>query len=59
MPKIELSKSQVKNLMEFFEFTFIDYIRSDTEINNIDYVVDMCEIYTKIKAAKKEMFGDG
>ena len=58
MPKIELSESQVENLKEFFEFNFIDYIRTDTEIENLDYVVDMCEIYTKLKAAKKEMFGD-
>lgn len=58
MEKIELTKSQVKNLMEFFEIWFIHSIRENDVIDNIDYVVDMCEIYTKLKEAREEMFGD-
>ena len=46
---IELTKSQVENLMEFFEFEFIDSIRNNTDIDNINYLVDMCEIYKKLK----------
>lgn len=55
---IELTKSQIDNLMEFFEFKFIDLIRSDEEVDNINYLVDMCDIYKKLTAAK-EMVGDG
>ena len=53
MAKIELTKSQVKKLMEFFEIWFIHSIREDDAIDNIDYVVDMCEIYKKLKATKE------
>ena len=59
MPKIELSASQVNNLIKFFEFSFIDLIRDDREIDNIEYLCDMCEIYTKLKAAQKEVGRDG
>ena len=55
MAKIELTKSQIDNLMEFFEFKFIDLIRSDEEVDNIGYLVDMCDIYTKLKDASEEV----
>lgn len=45
-----LTKSQVENLIEFVEFHFIDSIREDTEIDNIDYVVDMMDALTKLRS---------
>ncbi len=47
--KIELTDSQVDNLMEFFEFEFIDSVRNNTDIDNMNYLVDMCDIYKKLK----------
>ena len=44
-----LKKSQVENLIEFIELHFIDSIRDDTDIDNIDYVVDMMDILTKLR----------
>lgn len=38
---VELTKSQISNLIDFIEFEFIDTIRSDESIDNIDYLVDM------------------
>ena len=46
---IELTKSQIDNLMEFFELEFINFIRNNTDIDNINYLVDMCDIYKKLK----------
>ena len=46
---IMLTKSQAENLMEFFEVAFIPMLRDVNEIDNIDYLVDMCEIYKEIK----------
>jgi hypothetical protein len=46
---ILLTKSQAENLMEFFEVAFIPMVRDTPEIDNIDYLADMCEIYTQIK----------
>lgn len=38
---IELTKSQVSNLIDFIEIDFYDAIRKDTDIDNIDYAIDM------------------
>ena len=51
---INLTFSQVENLAEFFEFNFIDSIRNDVDMDNINYVVDMCEIYSKLKKHLEE-----
>lgn len=53
MPKIELTKSQVENLMDFFELEFIDSVRNNEGTDNINYLVDMCDIYSKLKNAKE------
>lgn len=55
---IVLTKSQVENLIEFFELCFIDQIRNDTEIDNMDYMVDMINVYAKLKEANKESTND-
>ena len=58
MAKIELSKSQITNLMNFFEFDFIQSIREDEEVDNINYLVDMCDIYKKLKEANEKVGDD-
>ena len=57
MLEIKLTESQIRNLMEFFELEFINSIRNDTEMDNISYLVDMCDIYKKLKDAS-ERIGD-
>ena len=56
---IYLTKSQIENLMNYFEFNFIHSIREDEEIDNINYLVDMCDIYKKLKEAKEKVDGNG
>lgn len=46
---ILLTKTQAENLMEFIEVAFVPLVRKTPEIDNIEYLVDMCEIYTQIK----------
>ena len=46
---ILLTQSQAKNLMEFFEVAFLPMVRDTPEIDNLDYVADMCEVYKEIK----------
>ena len=55
--EIKLTRSQADNLMEFFEFEFIDSIRDNTDIDNINYLVDMCDIYKKLKITVEEVDG--
>ena len=54
---INLTPSQVENLVEFFEFNFIDSIRKDVDIDNMDYIVNMCDIYTTLKRHLQEEKG--
>lgn len=38
---VGLTKSQCKNIVEFIEIHLIDSIRTDDEIDNIDWIEDM------------------
>lgn len=46
---ILLTQSQAENLIEFFEIAFIPLVRDTPDIDNLDYLVDMCEIYKQLK----------
>jgi hypothetical protein len=54
---IQLTHSQVINLKEFLEFNFIPIIREDDTIDNINYLVDMCDAYKKLSDLLKEKGG--
>ena len=55
--ELRLTKSQVENLAEFIEFFFIDSIRADDGVDNIDYLVDMCDVYKSLKTLVDTMEG--
>ena len=57
MMTIKLTGSQVENLMEFFEFEFIPSIQRNTDLDNINYVVDMCDIYKQLRDRPTEKDG--
>lgn len=42
--QIELTKPQVENLIEFFEIDFIPFVRSDIDIDNMDYIISTADI---------------
>ncbi len=52
---IELTKTQVDNLIEFVELNFIQSIRDDTDIDNIDYIVDMMDALKTLRFASKSV----
>ena len=54
---ITLTKSQVTNLVEFFDMVFprmIANLVNGGELDNMAYLTDMCEAYTKLSDALKE-----
>ena len=54
---IAFTKSQVKNLVEFFDMAFprmIADLVNGGELDNMAYLTDMCEVYTKLSDALKE-----
>ena len=48
---VTLEKDELYNLIDFIEIEFIDAIRRDEEIDNIDYVVNMMNALQKLRAA--------
>lgn len=51
MIEIKLSLTEVENLIDFFEMNLIENIREDTDIDNIEWLCDMCAVYKKLKYA--------
>ena len=49
--EITLEKDELYNLIDFIEIEFINAIRRDEEIDNIDYVVNMMNALQKLRAA--------
>ena len=58
MIEIKLTESEVENLLSFFEFEFIPSIQRDDEIDNINYLVEMCDVYKKLRDGLKEKGGE-
>lgn len=50
---VALTKSQVDNLIEFIELNFIQSIREDTNIDNIDYIVDVMDALKTLRLSSK------
>lgn len=55
---IELTKSQVSNLIDFIEIDFYDAIRKDTDIDNIDYAIDMMNALQALRKALADVKDD-
>lgn len=51
MKPIVLTESQIDNLIEFFDLYFIRSIRDDEELDNLHYLIDMCDIYKRLLEA--------
>lgn len=47
---VDLTKSQVENLIEFIKWNFIDIVLKDEDIDNINYIIDMMEALKKLRA---------
>ena len=48
---VTLDKDELNNIIEFIEFNFIESIRNDPDIDNIDYVVSMMSALQKLRFA--------
>lgn len=57
--KVELTKSQITNLASFIQYNFIEEIRNNDDIDNINYLVDMCEAYKVLKEAEEQLKAGG
>lgn len=46
---IDLTESQCESLCDFIEVNIFEYIRNDTEIDNINWLIDLMKAYQKLK----------
>lgn len=51
---VPLTKSQISNLIEFIDYEFIESIRRDEDIDNIDYIVDMANALQTLRSCVPE-----
>ena len=49
MAKIELTKDQCASLVDFIECTLICSIREDEYLDNLQYVINICDAYKVFK----------
>ena len=52
--KVELTKSQAINMAEFIEYNIFDVVRNDTDIENINWLLEMCDVYKVLKQVLEE-----
>ena len=48
MACIEITKAQAESMVDFLEAEFINGIRNDPDLDNLQYVVNICEVYKKL-----------
>lgn len=48
---VTLDKDELYNIIDFIEVEFINAVRNDTEIDNIDYIVSMMSVLQKFRLA--------
>lgn len=54
MRAVFLTKSQIDNLIEFIELHFIDSIRDDEDIDNIEYIISMMDALRELRRESAE-----
>lgn len=48
---VTLDEDELSNVIEFIETNFIESIRTDTDIDNIDYIISMMSALQKFRLA--------
>ena len=52
---VEFDKDELYNLVDFIEIEFIDSIRRDEEVDNIDYIISMMSALQKLRCAHNSL----
>ena len=48
-----ITKGQIESLIEFIDLNFLPSIRNDEDIDNMDYICNMCDIYRNLTKAQE------
>ena len=52
---VVFDKDELYNLLDFIEIEFIDSIRRDEEVDNIDYIISMMNALQKLRCAHNSL----
>lgn len=52
----EITKGQIGSLIEFIDLNFIPSIRNDEDIDNMDYICNICDIYRNLTKAQETIW---
>ena len=50
----DLTKNERECLVNFIEVSFINYIQRNSDVDNLDWVYNICSAYRKLKVGKSE-----
>lgn len=56
---VTLEKDELSNVIEFIELNFIESIRTDPDIDNIDYIISMMSALQKFRIAYADIDIEG
>ena len=52
----EISKGQIESLINFIDLHFISSIRNDEDVDNMDYICNICDIYRNLTKAQETIW---
>ena len=51
-----ITKGQIESLIEFIDLNFFPSIRNDVDIDNMDYICNICDIYRNLTKAQETIW---
>lgn len=54
----DITKGQIESLIEFIDLNFIPSIRNDVDIDNMDYICNICDIYRNLTKAQETIWNN-
>ena len=46
---LQITRGEVESLIDFFECNIFDAIRNDIDIDNVEWLCNLCSVYKKLK----------
>ena len=51
-----ITKGQIESLIEFIDLNFLTSIRNNEDIDNMDYICNICDIYRNLTKAQETIW---
>ena len=54
----EITKGQIESLIDFIDLHFIPSIRNHVDVDNMDYICNICDIYRNLIKAQETIWNN-